>query len=317
MRYQPSRSQRALIAELDDALVSILPLARLHDSPLESPSAWEALDALGLFGLAAPESAGGSGLGALEEALLANALGRRLAGADVFATLAAVHAENAGRHKPGERTTPAFHGSAGVLAVGSGAIGPLLLRQREGGAALHSGPFQFRPVDGNPWLDPLLHLGDLGATSGQFDGYGLLRLRLIDAAALAGIAEATLGAATDYAGLREQFGRPIGSFQAVKHHCANMAVAAREAGDLVTFAALAIDQGRADAAFLAESAFAVAARAAIGNAGASIQIHGAIGFSDEADPHLFLKRARLLVAIGGGVETALERIAAMPVAQAA
>ncbi|WP_331274484.1 acyl-CoA dehydrogenase family protein [Sphingobium sp. JAI105] len=107
----------------------------------------------------------------------------------------------------------------------------------------------------------------------------------------------------------EQFGRPIGSFQAVKHHCANMAVAARNAIDLVTYAAVAADQARPDAAFLANSAFIIAAQGAIDNAGRNIQIHGGIGFSDEADAHLFLKRGQLLATIGGGVEAALERIA--------
>src|SRR3546814_1614186 len=112
------------------------------------------------------------------------------------------------------------------------------------------------------------------------------RLRLIDAAALAGIAQAALQMGVDYAGLREQFGRPIGTFQAVKHHCANMAIAARCARDQVSFAAVAIDEGRADAALQVESALFVAGTAAIENAGKNIQIHGGIGFSDEADPHL-------------------------------
>lgn len=308
MQFQPNRDQRALIAELDNALTSVLPLARVHACAEESEAVWEALNALGLFGLAAPESAGGSGLGAIEEALLTAALGRRLASPAVFATLGAVHA-GMSPLAPGAKVAAAYHGARGVVAVATGGIAALLLRDRNGGAALHSGPFDMKALDGNPWLDPLAHVADVGALVGAFDGNGLLRLRLIDAAALSGIAEATLGLAVDYARLREQFGRPIGSFQAVKHHCANMAVQARGAADLVTFAALAIDQGRPDAGFLTDSAFVTAARAATANAGTNIQIHGAIGFSDEADPHLFLKRAQLLTTIGGGVEAALDRIA--------
>ncbi|HSX57595.1 MAG TPA: acyl-CoA dehydrogenase family protein, partial [Sphingomonas sp.] len=120
-----------------------------------------------------------------------------------------------------------------------------------------------------------------------------------------------------YSQVREQFDRPIGSYQAVKHFCANMAIAAQSAGDLVTFAAVAVDNGRADAAAQVEAAWIAAAQAALGNAATNIQIHGGIGFSDEADPHLYIKRARLLVAVGGGIEAALERIAdrgALPVA---
>jgi alkylation response protein AidB-like acyl-CoA dehydrogenase len=112
-----------------------------------------------------------------------------------------------------------------------------------------------------------------------------------------------------YAGIREQFGRPIGSFQAVKHHCANMAIAARCARDQTTFAAVAIDEERPDAQLQVECAYLIAATAALENAGKNIQIHGGMGFSDEADPHLFLKRAQLLIAIAGGLEAATSRIA--------
>jgi alkylation response protein AidB-like acyl-CoA dehydrogenase len=113
----------------------------------------------------------------------------------------------------------------------------------------------------------------------------------------------------EYAKLREQFGRPIGSQQAIKHHCANMAIAARCARDQVGFAAVAVDEGRADATLQVESALFVAGRAALDNAGANIQIHGGIGFSDEADPHLLLKRAQVLLAVAGGLEAANVRLA--------
>ena len=74
------------------------------------------------------------------------------------------------------------------------------------------------------------------------------------------------------------------------------------------FAAVAIDEGRDDAALQVECALFVAGSAALDNAGKNIQIHGGIGFSDEADPHLLLKRAQLLVAIAGGLEAANDRI---------
>ena len=139
-----------------------------------------------------------------------------------------------------------------------------------------------------------------------------MRLRLIDAAALAGLAQAALEMAVGYAGMREQFGRPIGSFQAVKHHCANMALSSRLACDQVSFAAVAVDDGRDDAALQVESAFFVAGSAAIENAGKNIQIHGGIGFSDEAEPHRLLKRSRLLIDIAGGLEAATTRIGEAP-----
>jgi alkylation response protein AidB-like acyl-CoA dehydrogenase len=73
-----------------------------------------------------------------------------------------------------------------------------------------------------------------------------------------------------------------------------------------------VDDDREDAALQVESAFYVAGSAAIDNCGKNIQVHGGMGFSDEADPHRLLKRARVLVEIAGGLEAALTRIADLP-----
>src|SRR4030095_11404444 len=100
--------------------------------------------------------------------------------------------------------------------------------------------------------------------------------------------------------------------QAVKHHCANMALSSRLACDQVSFAAVAVDDRRNDASMQVESEFFIAGSAAIDNAGKNIQVHGGIGFSDEADPHRLLKRARLQVDIAGGLEAAITRIGRAP-----
>lgn len=121
--------------------------------------------------------------------------------------------------------------------------------------------------------------------------------------------------AVAYAGERKQFGRPIGGFQAIKHHCVNMAIAARSARDQTSFASIAIDDDRDDAARHVDCALLVASTAALQNAATNIQIHGGIGFSEEAYPHLLLKRARLLITIVGGTDAVHTRIAdagAMP-----
>src|SRR3546814_13776881 len=83
-----------------------------------------------------------------------------------------------------------------------------------------------------------------------------------------------------------------------------MAIAARCARDQVSFAAVAIDEGRADAALQVESALFVAGTAAIENAVKNIQIPGGIGFSDEEDPHRLLQRAQGLIAVAGGLDAA-------------
>jgi alkylation response protein AidB-like acyl-CoA dehydrogenase len=71
---------------------------------------------------------------------------------------------------------------------------------------------------------------------------------------------------------------------------------------------VAMDDARDDALLQVESAFFVAGSAALENASKNIQIHGGIGFSDEADPHRLLKRARLQIEIAGGLEAAIARI---------
>jgi alkylation response protein AidB-like acyl-CoA dehydrogenase len=115
---------------------------------------------------------------------------------------------------------------------------------------------------------------------------------LQDRAALAvacdslGIAEAMLAATVQYAGVREQFDRPIGSFQAVKHACADMFVRTEVARRLVT---AAID---GDAAAVAMAA-SYACAAAVDVAGAAMQLHGGIGYTWESGIHRYLKRATL------------------------
>jgi len=189
----------------------------------------------------------------------------------------------------------------------------VLLRDHEGAALYESSSLvssnDDQEVDGRLWLAELRAPANLGKLIARYEPSQVLRLRLIDAAALAGIAEAALDMSVSYAGMREQFGHPIGAFQAVKHHCANMAIATRCARDQTSFAAVAVDEDRADAALQVESALLMAGSAALETASKNIQIHGGIGFSDEADPHLFLKRAQLLIAIAGGLEAANERVA--------
>ncbi|MDA8043957.1 MAG: acyl-CoA dehydrogenase [Actinomycetota bacterium] len=121
------------------------------------------------------------------------------------------------------------------------------------------------------------------------------------AAEAAGIAHSCTQLATEYAKVREQFGRPIGSFQAVKHHCANMLVRSELATAAVWGAANAGDH-RTDDEF--DLAAAVAARlalsAAVTNAHLNIQVHGGIGFTWEHDAHLYLRRALSLHALFAG-----------------
>jgi alkylation response protein AidB-like acyl-CoA dehydrogenase len=310
-RYHPNAEQLALASTIDQSLSAVLPLSRLHASHQEEARTWTSLEEIGVFGIGLCEELGGSGLGAVEEALIVMGLGSRLASPAVFATIGAVHAKacaNAASIR-GKRAAAAYRSGDRIIIVDEPGAELLLLRDRGGAVLCDARTGDSRSTDDRLWLAALREAAEPGEMLARFDEPKLSRLRLIDAAALAGNAEAALQMSVAYAGTREQFGRPIGSFQAVKHHCANMAIAARCARDQTNFAAVALDEGRADAELQVECAFFVAASAALDNAGKNIQIHGGMGFSDEADPHLFLKRAQVQIAIGGGLEAAVRRIA--------
>ena len=305
-RYQPTQDQFALATVMGDALEALLPIQRLHDQPHETEDAWGELATLGVFGISRSEEDGGSGLGPAEEALVALELGRRLASPAVFATLG-VDAACA----PGtvDRVAAAWTEGDGVVMAEEPNASNVLIRDADG-VRLVSTMAAERCVDEVHWSARLMTLDAPPGVGDRLDEKAGLRLQLFNAAALAGLSGAALAMAVQYAGFREQFGRPIGAFQAVKHHCADMALAAGGATDLVTFAAVALAEEREDAPELVDSALAVAGLAAVRNAALNVQIHGGVGFSDEADPHLLVKRARLYLAAAGGVDAALERLAA-------
>ena len=127
------------------------------------------------------------------------------------------------------------------------------------------------------------------------------RARTLLAAEAVGGATDCVESAVEYAKVRQQFGRTIATFQAVKHHCANMLVAAESAIAAVWDAARAgrgedEEQFRLVAAVAAALAFPAYAR----NAELNIQVHGGIGFTWEHDAHLHLRRALVTSALFGG-----------------
>jgi alkylation response protein AidB-like acyl-CoA dehydrogenase len=111
------------------------------------------------------------------------------------------------------------------------------------------------------------------------------------AAEMLGGAVVCLEDATEYAKLRNQFGRPIGSFQAIKHRCADMFVGTYYLRPAVYYAAWAVEAGSADADLACHVAKAKAGQVYLANAKSNIQVHGGMGYTWEADAHLYLKRA--------------------------
>ncbi|MFM9035686.1 MAG: acyl-CoA dehydrogenase family protein [Mycobacterium sp.] len=132
------------------------------------------------------------------------------------------------------------------------------------------------------------------------------------AAEAAGVAGWTLDTAADYAKVREQFGRPIGSFQAVKHLCAEMLLRSQQIAVAAADAATAAGgDGDDQLSIAAAVAAAGGITAATGNAKDCIQVLGGIGITWEHDAHLFLRRAYGIAQFLGGRTRWLRRVAAL------
>lgn len=126
-----------------------------------------------------------------------------------------------------------------------------------------------------------------------------------------GLTSWCVSTAAQYAQTREQFGRPIGQFQGVKHRCAHMGIALEQARAAVWDAARALDAGDADASFAAAIARAVAPDAAVSTSRDCIQVLGGIGFTWEHDAHLYYRRALTLRGLLGRSRDAMGTVARM------
>ncbi len=264
-----------------------------------SDTLWQAAAAQGWFGLGVPEASGGVGYSVVEEALLAIELGRVAVPGPFLGTILAAHTADATiRESVIGGTSPVAlaeaEGDEGGLRVFDATDGGLALRLDDHSLVRLTG------LSDEPSLDPLIRLS---LSSGEAVASGLdpRRTSVLIAGVLAGIAAAVAEQSVSYGKDREQFGVPIGSFQAIKHRCADMAVRAEAATTQVHYAALALRDATTDADFHVEAAAVIAARAAIDNAEINIQNHGGIGFTLEHSAHRYVTRARVLAAVAGGL----------------
>ncbi|HXC28483.1 MAG TPA: acyl-CoA dehydrogenase [Stellaceae bacterium] len=131
------------------------------------------------------------------------------------------------------------------------------------------------------------------------------------AAEMCGGAQRVLDITVDYAKLRVAFGKPIGSYQGVKHKCSDMLVEVENAKSLVYYAAWAIDEKQPDASMAVSMAKAYASDASRKVSNAGIQLHGGIGMTWEHDLHLYMKRAKASEVAFGDATWHRERVAAL------
>lgn len=160
-----------------------------------------------------------------------------------------------------------------------------------------------------------VQVGDDSTYTADQDALGLARARAYTALAaeLVGVAQRGMEMAVEYAKDRKQFGRPIGSYQAVSHQCAQMLLETEGARSASYYAGWAADNEPETAGLAGSVAKAYASDAAWRVTASSLQVHGGIGFTWEHDLHLWLKRARCGAAYLGDARWHRERIAQLVV----
>jgi alkylation response protein AidB-like acyl-CoA dehydrogenase len=294
------------------------------------PGFWQGMVELGWLGLHVDEEHGGSGFGLPELVVVVEELGRAVAPGPFVPTVIASAviakdgtSEQKSRLLPGlidgtvtagiglnsgvQITDGVASGEAGIV-LGAGLAELLLIAAGDDVLLLERGRSGVSvEVPGN--LDPTRRSGRVrldNVSVGSDDivvgarESALARARTLLAAEAVGGATDCVDAAVDYAKVRRQFGRTIATFQAVKHHCANMLVASESATAAVWDASRAAsedeEQFRLSAAVAAAHAFPAYAR----NAELNIQVHGGIGFTWEHDAHLHLRRALVTSSLLGG-----------------
>jgi alkylation response protein AidB-like acyl-CoA dehydrogenase len=305
--FELDEDQQALRAAarelLDDRSSSVVVRGVVDADPPGATDSklWAAMVDQGWTAIAAPESAGGVGLGWVEVAVLLEEVGAHLAPAPILQQIVAADAlagdSRAGALLSGELVAAIAWSSrrevvpfAPVADVVVAVDGDELIAGTLSGTTAEPAMDRTRVVG---WFEPSVladrvvlggpdavcrHL-DLGATA--------------YAAELLGASQHMLDESVAYAKDRVQFDKPIGSFQAVKHRLADMLVDVEGMRSAVYYAAWCLAAGHEDASVAASTAKAWCSDASKRVMGSALQVHGGIGFTWEHDTHLYLKRAQL------------------------
>jgi alkylation response protein AidB-like acyl-CoA dehydrogenase len=286
-------------------------------------SLWRELAELGWPGVAVGEEHGGGGLGYVELAGLLEESGYALLNGPFLSSVmcAAAISESGSQEQKGSwlgrlasgEATGAF-GVAGEIVADAADADVLVLAGKDGG---RSRLFTGHDAPALKTIDPTRRYSLVpkelsGGEEMPGDPQPALDLAaVLVSAELVGICRRVLDMSLEYVKDRKQFGRPVGSFQAVQHRCARMLLDTEGARASTYFAAWAADADRErlpEAASLAKSS---ASKAGVEVTGSAIQVHGGIGFTWEADVHWFYKRAQLDAAFLGGSSFHNQRLAGM------
>jgi len=352
MRFALSEEQTLLQDSLNRTLAGLVPLERVRryadETEATSSDIWTRLAEVGLPGLMVPEEHGGLGLGMLEAALAAEALGKVAAPSPFLgsAVLAPLALKLGGSDEQRRRWLPKLatgacvagvaisepiagaRDGAGVTAANGRLTGTTLFALDGSGADLlivadTSGGLHLahtaEAAEFMPSIDATRRLKALTFKDTPAEplasNQALERLRdaawIVLAADTLGAAQAMLDKAVAYAKERKQFGRTIGSFQAVKHLCAEMAAELEPARALVWYAAYAFDHAPDEAPLMAAHAKAHLSEIGRFIARTATEVHGGIGMTDLLGLHFWFKRIGQNRQLLGGPEKVREIAARM------
>lgn len=336
MRFSFTEDQRLLQSTVRDFLVGEVTPARIRElwetKSARSPALWRSLAEIGVPGLLVPESAGGMGMDEIDLVLLLEEAGRAALAEPVIATaavgvpllrelgapladewlpkIAAGEAIVAVGHETSPLVSDAHVANLIVLPYGAGAdveihaLGPdlvALTHQPANDPSHRLYTVEWKPSDATRVAQ--------GARARQILDVAFDRGALACAAELLGVADKLVEIAVGYASQRKQFGKPIGSFQAVKHMLASAKVKIEYARPLVYRAAHSVarkDPHRSVHVSMAKNA---AGEAATFSAKQAIQAHGAIGYTWEQDLHIWMRRAWSLDLAWGATSLHRARVA--------
>ena len=285
---------------------------------------WSEIRDLGWPGIAIDEEHGGQGLGLVELVILAEELGYACAPTPFLSNaIAGLVIDSAASDAQRDRWLPGIASGEGRGSIAGTGDEPGLVPDAEGAAVIGLDPTtEPRLVEGSAakiepveLIDATREYARVSAAAGEpLDGdvaRGLQLVAVALSAELVGLAQRAMNLAVDYAKERQQFGRPIGAYQAVSHRCAGMLYDTEEARSLTYYAAWCAGAEPQSLPLAAHMAKARASDAAWRVTNDALQVLGGIGFTWEHDLHFLLKRAKVGSELLGDARMHREQVASL------
>ena len=329
MNFDFTDDQQAIRSTARDLLAARLKpekLRQLAEAGEYDDALWTEMSELGWPGIFIGEEHGGQGLGVVELVIVMEELGYALAPSPFFSNAAAgLMIQHAGSEEQRDRWLPGIasgeaRGTVAYVENGVASLVPdadsaevVVLFDADSGTAT-VGEAQVEKIDTIDSTRQFSRVTPNGSGEELTGGPGpadeaIAPIAVALSAELVGVAQRAMEMAVEYAKDRQQFGRPIGAYQAVSHKCAQMLLETEGARSATLYAAWTADHEPDSLQLAASMAKAYASDAGTRVTGASLQVHGGIGFTWEHDLHFLLKRAKVDALLWGSASEHRERVA--------